>query len=65
MVRETLAMKGPVLCEVIAMRDQKIIPAMISANLGDGCMRSAPLHHMFPHLSEEPLMQDMKRAIAL
>lgn len=64
-VRETLAVKGPVLCEVIAMRDQKIIPAVISVKLGDGRMRSAPLHDMFPHLSEEVLMQEMNRAMTL
>jgi acetolactate synthase-1/2/3 large subunit len=64
-VRETLAMKGPVLCEVIAMRDQKIIPAVISLKLADGRMRSAPLHNMFPHLSEEVLMLEMNRAMAL
>ena len=64
-VRETLAVEGPVLCEVIAMRDQKIIPAVVSVKLGDGRMRSAPLHNMFPHLSEEALMQEMNRAMAL
>ena len=62
-VRETLAVKGPILCEVIAMRNQKIIPAVISVKLGDGRMRSAPLHNMFPHLSEEALMQEMNRAM--
>jgi acetolactate synthase-1/2/3 large subunit len=64
-VRETLAMKGPVLCEVIAMRHQKIIPAVISVKLGDSRMRYAPLHNMFPYLSDEALFQEMNRAIAL
>lgn len=64
-VRETLAMKGPVLCEVIAMRGQKIIPAVISVKMGDGSMRSAPLHNMFPHLFEEALRQEMSRALSL
>ena len=64
-VRETLAMKGPVLCEVIAMRHQKIIPAVISVKLGDGRMRPAPLHNMLPCLSEVSLFQEMNRAIAL
>lgn len=64
-VRETLVMKGPVLCEVIAMRHQKIIPAVISAKLGDSRMRYAPLHNMFPYLSDEALFQEMIRAIAL
>jgi acetolactate synthase-1/2/3 large subunit len=64
-IRETLGMKGPVLCEVIAMRDQKIIPAVISVKLDDGRMRSAPLHNMFPHLSKEVLLQEMNRAMTL
>ncbi len=64
-VRETLAIKGPVLCEVIAMRHQKIIPAVISVKLGDGRMRPAPLHNMFPYLSEVALFREMTRAIAL
>lgn len=64
-IRETLATKGPVVCEVIAMRDQKIIPAVISVKLDDGRMRSAPLHNMFPHLSEEALRQEMSQAMSL
>jgi len=47
------------------MRDQKIIPAVISVKLVDGRMRSAPLHNMFPHLPEEALMLEMNRAMAL
>ena len=47
------------------MRDQKIIPAVISVKLSDGRMRSAPLHNMYPYLSEVALMQEMSRAIAL
>lgn len=64
-IRETLATQGPVVCEVIAMRDQKIIPAVISVKLDDGRMRSAPLHNMFPHLSAEALKQEISRAISL
>lgn len=64
-IRETLAVKGPVVCEVVAMRDQKIIPAVISIKLDDGRMRSAPLHNMFPHLSDEALEQEMNRAASI
>lgn len=64
-IRNVLSMKGPVLCEVIAMRDQKIIPAVISVKLDDGRMRSAPLHNMFPHISEETLMKELNRAMNL
>jgi acetolactate synthase-1/2/3 large subunit len=64
-IRETLAMKGPVVCEVIAMRDQKIIPTVISIKLDDGRMRSAPLHNMFPHLSDEALKQEISKATSI
>ncbi len=64
-IRETLAMKGPIVCEVVAMRDQKIIPAVISIKLNDGRMRSAPLHNMFPHLSDEALKQEMSKAASI
>jgi acetolactate synthase-1/2/3 large subunit len=62
-VRKVLAMPGPVVCEVIAMRDQKIIPAVISVKLPDGRMRSAPLHNMFPHLSDSALQSEMDKAL--
>ncbi|RYG90234.1 MAG: thiamine pyrophosphate-binding protein [Alphaproteobacteria bacterium] len=63
-IREALAVKGPVVCEIVAMRDQKIIPAVISVKLPDGRMRSAPLHNMYPHLSDEVLAQELARATA-
>jgi acetolactate synthase-1/2/3 large subunit len=63
-IREVLAISGPVVCEVVAMPDQKIIPAVISIKLDDGRMRSAPIHNMFPHLSDEALKHEMDRAIA-
>lgn len=64
-IRETLAFKGPVVCEVIAMRDQKIIPAVISIKLDNGQMLSAPLHNMFPHLSDETLKQEIGGAMSI
>jgi acetolactate synthase-1/2/3 large subunit len=64
-VRESLALMGPVLCGVIAMCDQWFIPAVIFVKLGDGRMRSAPLHNMFPHLSEDELMLEMNRSMTL
>lgn len=64
-IRETLAIKGPVVCEVIAMRDQKIIPAVISIKLDNGRMLSAPLHNMFPHLSDETLKQEIGGAMSI
>ncbi|WP_052370499.1 thiamine pyrophosphate-binding protein [Chromobacterium haemolyticum] len=63
-VRKTLAIDGPVVCEIVAMRNQKIIPTVVSVKLPDGRMRSSPLHNMFPHLSEEALQQELARATA-
>lgn len=64
-IRKVLDVKGPIVCEVVAMRDQQIIPAVISIKLDDGRMRSAPLHNMFPHLSDESLNQEIGRAITI
>ncbi len=63
-IRKVLAMDGPVVCEVLAMRDQKIIPSVVSVRLPDGRMRSAPLHNMFPHLADDVLRQELERAVA-
>lgn len=64
-IREVLAIKGPIVCEVVAMRDQKLIPTVISIKLDDGRMRSAPLHNMFPYLSDELLKHEMSRATSI
>jgi len=63
-IRQVLAVDGPVVCEVVALRDQKIIPAVTSVKLPDGRMRSASLHNMFPHLSDDALKQEFERALA-
>lgn len=61
-IQKALAVKGPVLCEIVAMRNQQIIPSVVSVKLPDGRMRSAPLHNMFPHLTDDALEQELKRA---
>jgi acetolactate synthase-1/2/3 large subunit len=61
-MRQVLAMPGPVVCEIVALRDQKIIPAVISVKLPDGRMRSSPIHNMFPHLPTEVLEGELHRA---
>jgi acetolactate synthase-1/2/3 large subunit len=45
-LRQLLASPGPAICEVAAMRDQEILPAVTSVRLPDGKMRSTPLHVM-------------------
>ena len=64
-LRQVLAMDGPVVCEIVAMRDQKIIPAVISVKLPDGRMRSSPIHSMFPYLAEGVLEDELQKARAL
>lgn len=45
---EALARPGPVLCEVMAQQDQKILPVVPSRLMADGRMRSDALHEMAP-----------------
>ncbi len=52
-IGQMMSVSGPVICEVAAMRDQDIIPAVTSVKLPDGRMRSAPLHIMSPILPEK------------
>jgi hypothetical protein len=47
------------------MRHLKIIPAVISVKLGYGRISPAPLHSIFPYLSEVAPSQDMNGAIFL
>jgi acetolactate synthase I/II/III large subunit len=49
-LREVLDAKGPVICEVMAQVDQRILPVVPSSLLPDGSMRSKALHEMVPVL---------------
>jgi acetolactate synthase-1/2/3 large subunit len=49
-IRRVLAQSGPVLCEVMAQIDQRILPAVPSQLLPDGSMRSKALHEMAPEI---------------
>ncbi|PKB22454.1 thiamine pyrophosphate-binding protein [Janthinobacterium sp. 64] len=62
---QVMAMDGPVLCEIVAPRDQKIIPAVVSVRLPDGRMRSSSIDSMFPHLPAEIQAREMEQAAAL
>jgi acetolactate synthase-1/2/3 large subunit len=63
-IEKVLGMEGPVMCEVVAMRDQKIIPSVISVKLADGRMQSTHIHNMFPFLPEHLLAQELANAVA-
>lgn len=47
-IRSALGERGPVLCEIMAQRDQRILPAVPSYLLPDGRIRSKGLHEMAP-----------------
>jgi acetolactate synthase-1/2/3 large subunit len=53
-LREVLDAKGPVVCEVMAQVDQRILPVVPSYLLPDGSMRSRALHEMAPALTTSP-----------
>lgn len=62
-VDKVLAMDGPVMCEVVAMRDQKIIPTVASVKLADGRMQSCQIHNMSPLLSDEVIAIELANAL--
>jgi acetolactate synthase-1/2/3 large subunit len=56
---EILALPGPVLCEVICLRDQEIVPTVASARKDDGTMVSKPLEDMYPFLPRDEFYREM------
>ena len=54
-VEQTLAMEGPVFCEVFVTLDQNFEPKASSKKLPDGSMISAPLEDLYPFLPEEEM----------
>jgi acetolactate synthase-1/2/3 large subunit len=62
-IDRVLAMDGPVMCEVIAMCDQKIIPTVTSVKLADGRMQSCQIHNMSPLLANELIEIELAKAL--
>lgn len=58
-VKETLAMEGPVICEVFVTMDQIFEPKSSAKRLPDGTMVSPPLEDLSPFLSEEEMDANM------
>ena len=54
-VEKTLAMEGPVICEVFVTTDQNFEPKSAAKRLPDGTMVSPPLEDMSPFLPEEEM----------
>ncbi len=58
-VASVLERSGPVVCEVFACENQKILPTVSSVKLEDGSMKSQPLQNMAPFFSAEKLQSYM------
>ncbi len=61
-IGQALAIDGPVLVEINALRDQRMIPSVMSERLPDGRMQSKPLHEMYPYLPQTEINAELDRA---
>lgn len=62
-IARVLAMDGPVFCEIIAPKEQRIIPAVQSVRLADGRMQSSQIHQMSPLLPATVLADELALAM--
>ena len=58
-VEKTLAMEGPVICEIIVSTDQNFEPKSSAKRLPDGTLVSPPLEDMAPFLPDEEMDENM------
>jgi acetolactate synthase-1/2/3 large subunit len=58
-LEDVLNYPGPVLCEVICLRDQEIVPTVASYKKADGTMVSKPLEDMYPFLDRTEFLSNM------
>ncbi len=58
-VREVLALKGPVVCDVNVLQDEVRGPRVQSVQRDDGSFTSKPLEDLFPFLSREEFLENM------
>lgn len=58
-IRQQLEQPGPVLCEVMCIRNQQIIPVVSSLCKDDGTMVSKPLEDMYPFLGRKEFLEEM------
>lgn len=58
-LEEILSLEGPVLCEVMCIRDQEIVPSVASQKKPDGSMVSKPLEDMYPFLDRDEFFEEM------
>ena len=58
-IQRTMALEGPVICEIVLDLAQVFAPKLSSRKLEDGRMVTAPLEDMAPFLSREDLAKNM------
>ncbi|PIR95899.1 MAG: hypothetical protein COT92_03875 [Candidatus Doudnabacteria bacterium CG10_big_fil_rev_8_21_14_0_10_42_18] len=58
-IKTVMSHEGPVICEVMCLRDQEIIPTVSSKKREDGSMVSKPLEDMYPFLDREEFKSQM------
>lgn len=58
-LKEVLDFDGPVICEVMCLRDQEIVPTVASYRKDDGTMVSRPIEDMYPFLDREEFRREM------
>lgn len=58
-IEETLAMEGPVICEIFVTTDQNFEPKAAAKRLADGTMVSPPLEDLSPFLPDDEMDENM------
>jgi acetolactate synthase-1/2/3 large subunit len=58
-LEKVLAYEGAVICEVMCMEDDRVIPTAASMKKEDGTMVSKPLEDMFPFLDRKEFLENM------
>lgn len=58
-LESVMACREPVLCEVICLRDQEVVPTVASYKKADGTMISKPLEDMYPFLDRAEFLSNM------
>ena len=58
-LKDILSIAGPVLCEVMCIKDQEIVPSVASQKKPDGSMVSKPLEDMYPFLDRDEFYKEM------
>ena len=58
-LEKILSFSGSVICEVMCLRDQKIVPTVSSLKRDDGTMVSKPIEDMYPFLDRKEFLENM------